>query len=48
MNAAIAEMDSMTQQNAALVKQASAAAESLHTQAQKLSDAVAAFKLPDR
>lgn len=45
VNQAIAQMDSMTQQNAALVEQAAAAAESLHTQAQKLSDAVAAFKL---
>jgi methyl-accepting chemotaxis protein-2 (aspartate sensor receptor) len=45
VNAAIAQMDSMTQQNAALVEQASAAAESLHTQAQKLSDAVAVFRL---
>jgi methyl-accepting chemotaxis protein len=45
VNEAITQMDSMTQQNAALVEQASAAAESLHTQAQKLSDAVAAFKL---
>ncbi|HEY0680802.1 MAG TPA: methyl-accepting chemotaxis protein [Steroidobacter sp.] len=45
VNEAIAQMDTMTQQNAALVEEASAAAESLHTQAQKLSDAVAAFKL---
>ncbi len=45
VNEAISQMDSMTQQNAALVEQAAAAAESLHTQAQKLSDAVAAFKL---
>jgi methyl-accepting chemotaxis protein len=45
VNEAIGQMDSMTQQNAALVEQASAAAESLHTQAQRLSEAVAAFKL---
>ena len=45
VNAAITEMDSMTQQNAALVEQAAAAAESLHAQAQKLSDAVAVFRL---
>ena len=45
VNVAIAQMDSMTQQNAALVEQASAAAESLHSRAQKLSEAVTAFKL---
>jgi methyl-accepting chemotaxis protein len=38
-------MDEMTQQNAALVEQAAAAAESLHAQAEELSRAVAAFKL---
>jgi hypothetical protein len=36
----------LTQQNAALVEQAAAAAESLKTQAQQLVDAVAVFKLP--
>jgi len=35
----------MTQQNAALVEQSAAAAESLREQAQKLSSAVAGFKL---
>jgi methyl-accepting chemotaxis protein-2 (aspartate sensor receptor) len=46
VNVAIARMDQMTQQNAALVEQAAAAAESLHTQAEALSKAVATFKLP--
>lgn len=46
VNAAIARMDQMTQQNAALVEQAAAAAESLHTQAEALSKTVATFKLP--
>jgi methyl-accepting chemotaxis protein-2 (aspartate sensor receptor) len=45
VNVAIGQMDEMTQQNAALVEQAAAAAESLHSQAEKLSQAVAAFKL---
>jgi methyl-accepting chemotaxis protein len=45
VSAAITQMDSMTQQNAAMVEQASAAAESLRAQAQKLSDAVAVFRL---
>ena len=35
----------MTQQNAALVEQSAAAAESLREQAAKLADAVAAFRL---
>jgi methyl-accepting chemotaxis protein-2 (aspartate sensor receptor) len=42
---AVSQMDEMTQQNAALVEQAAAAAESLHSQAEELSQAVAAFKL---
>ncbi|MGM3185632.1 methyl-accepting chemotaxis protein [Musicola paradisiaca] len=42
---AITEMDSTTQQNAALVQQASAAAASLEEQASILTHAVAAFKL---
>jgi methyl-accepting chemotaxis protein len=43
---AIGQMDEMTQQNAALVEQAAAAAESLHDQAEKLSQIVSVFKLP--
>jgi hypothetical protein len=38
-------MDEMTQQNAALVEEAAAAAESLQDQAAKLADAVSVFKL---
>ncbi|MEG1051313.1 MAG: methyl-accepting chemotaxis protein, partial [Janthinobacterium sp.] len=40
-----AQMDQMTQQNAALVEEAAAAAESMQDQAQKLADAVSIFKL---
>jgi methyl-accepting chemotaxis protein len=47
VNQAIAHMDEMTQQNAALVKQAAAAAESMHKQAQKLGQSVSIFKLAD-
>jgi len=39
-------MDEMTQRNAALVEEAAAAAESLYTQAERLVEAVAQFKLP--
>lgn len=42
---AVAGMDSMTQQNAALVEQASSAAVSLLDQADRLSEKVSAFKL---
>jgi len=42
---AIAHIDSVTQQNAALVEQAAAAAESLKLQAKELDEAVAVFKL---
>jgi methyl-accepting chemotaxis protein len=38
-------MDEVTQQNAALVEQAAAAAQSLEEQAVKLKSAVSAFKL---
>ena len=40
-------MDHVTQQNAALVEQASAAAESLKQQSEQLVGAVAVFQLPD-
>jgi methyl-accepting chemotaxis protein len=46
VNGSIAELDRMTQQNAALVEQSAAAAESLQAEALKLSDTVAAFRLP--
>ena len=39
------QMDQATQQNAALVEQSAAAADSLKTQAQQLVDAVAVFRL---
>jgi methyl-accepting chemotaxis protein len=45
VNRAIAQMDEMTQQNAALVEQAAAAAESMQEQSVKLAQAVAVFKL---
>jgi len=45
VNAAIGQMDEMTQQNAALVEEAAAAAESMQEQASRLADAVAIFKL---
>jgi methyl-accepting chemotaxis protein len=44
---AVTEMDEMTQQNAALVEEAAAAAESLMTQAAQLSANVARFTLED-
>ncbi|AYC18777.1 Methyl-accepting chemotaxis protein II [Dickeya dianthicola] len=44
---AVTEMDGVTQQNAALVEEASAAAASLEGQAQSLAAAVAAFELGD-
>lgn len=42
---AIAQMDHVTQQNAALVEEASAAAESMRQQAARLTDAVAVFRV---
>jgi methyl-accepting chemotaxis protein len=42
---AVSEMDRTTQQNAALVEESAAAAESLRMQAMQLVDAVAVFKL---
>jgi len=45
VNQAITQMDEMTQQNAALVEQAAAAAESMQDQAQMLAQAVSIFKL---
>lgn len=47
VNQAITEMDDATQQNAALVEQAAAAAGSLQEQAAKLASVVSAFKLED-
>ena len=47
VNQAITQMDDVTQQNAALVEQAAAAAESLEEQAQDLVMTVGSFKLDD-
>ena len=47
VNHAITLMDKITQQNAALVEEAAAAAESLQDQAARLVDLVAVFKLSD-
>ena len=41
------QMDEMTQQNAALVEQAAAAAASLHQQTQQLKEAVSVFEISD-
>lgn len=41
------QLDQMTQQNAALVEQSAAAAQSLRDQAQRLAGAVQVFKLSD-
>ncbi|WP_454688411.1 methyl-accepting chemotaxis protein [Achromobacter aloeverae] len=45
VNTALTQMDQVTQQNAALVEQAAAAASALETQAQRLQNAVALFRL---
>ena len=44
---AVTQMDDVTQQNAALVEEAAAAAESLQSQAEQLANRVSAFKLDD-
>ncbi|MDP2100490.1 MAG: methyl-accepting chemotaxis protein [Methylobacter sp.] len=48
VNLAMTQMDEMTQQNAALVEQAAAAAESLGEQAQNLAVSVSGFKLNEQ
>ncbi|MGE4330400.1 methyl-accepting chemotaxis protein [Diaphorobacter sp.] len=45
VNQAVANLDQMTQQNAALVEEATAAAASMHEQAQRLSEVVAVFNV---
>ena len=45
VNQAVGQLDDITQQNAALVEQAAAAAESMHEQSLKLTRAVAAFHI---
>jgi methyl-accepting chemotaxis protein len=47
VNGAVAQMDQVTQQNAALVEESAAAAQSLSTQAQRLAEVVAVFKIDD-
>ncbi|WP_307729111.1 methyl-accepting chemotaxis protein [Massilia sp. IC2-476] len=45
INGAVGEMDTVTQQNAALVEEAAAAAQSLQEQAARLAEAVSVFRL---
>ena len=45
VNVAVAQLDQVTQQNASLVEESAAAAESLKDQAQKLADVVGTFRL---
>jgi methyl-accepting chemotaxis protein len=47
VNRAITQMDEVTQQNAALVEEAAAAAQSLQDQAQTLANVVSVFRLKD-
>jgi methyl-accepting chemotaxis protein len=42
----VVQLDQVTQQNAALVEESAAAAESLKTQATQLVEAVRVFRLP--
>ena len=44
-NTAVSQMDRVTQQNAALVEEAAAAAQSMAEQAEGLREAVAVFKV---
>jgi len=48
INMAVSQMDQVTQQNASLVEEAAAAAESLQDQAGKLAELVSVFKLDAR
>jgi methyl-accepting chemotaxis protein len=45
VNTSVLQLDQMTQQNAALVEQSAAAAESLREQAERLAEVVSTFKL---
>ncbi len=47
INGSVSQLDQMTQQNAALVEQSAAAAESLKDQTARLSQAVSVFRLDD-
>src|SRR5690606_19062532 len=46
VNVAVAQLDQMTQQNAALVEESAAAADSMREQAGKLVSLVSVFRLP--
>jgi methyl-accepting chemotaxis protein len=48
INVAVTEMDNTTQQNAALVEEAAAAAQALQEQSAKLAQVVSVFKLNDQ
>ncbi|QGZ40195.1 methyl-accepting chemotaxis protein [Pseudoduganella flava] len=48
VNTTITSMDATTQQNAALVEEAAAAATSMREQAQRLAEAIAAFRIDER
>ena len=48
VNEAIGKLDQMTQQNAALVEESAAAAESLSEQAHNMKQAVAVFRVPEQ
>jgi methyl-accepting chemotaxis protein-2 (aspartate sensor receptor) len=45
VNSSVVQLDQMTQQNAALVEQSAAAAESLKDQAARLNEVVGTFRL---
>lgn len=47
VNSAVGQLDQMTQQNAALVEQTAAAAQSLKDQAQRLTQAIGVFRLDE-
>ena len=47
INAALGQLDQSTQQNAALVEETAAAAESLRQQATRLTQVMAQFRLAD-
>jgi methyl-accepting chemotaxis protein len=48
INGAVTQLDQMTQQNAALVEESAAAAESLREQAGRLAGLVSTFRLGER
>ena len=45
VNTAVSKLDQMTQQNAALVEESAAAAESLKEQARRLAEVVGSFRI---